>query len=446
MSVATHRADTASPFDGRPISGLQRRVFLFCGLVTMFDGFDVQSISFAAPAISATLDIPKEAFGLLFSTGIVGMLLGLILQGPIADRWGRRPMIILSVAAFGVATLLTAGASSILELAATRLLAGLGLGAALPNAIALTSEYAPARARTRLIVAMNAGLPIGGFLGGLLSAHLIDAFGWRSIFIVGGFGPLLLVPLLWFRLPESLILLAARGQLGKTNALLADAGIDEAIFEPMGPRAARFPIVSLLREGRTRDTLLLWAMFILNMFLFYFLIAWFPTLLSSAGLPVERAILVAAGLNLGSVIGGLLLGWLADRGGTRVALASAFGLASSAFLVLAFAGFSTFLPHMILAGLLGLSIGGAQLVLNAVAVGIYPPEMRATGIGVAGAMGRGGAIAGPIIGGVLLGNRMTIDMLYGLMAVPALLTLVVALSLSHRTVRANPTEEKPGEG
>jgi AAHS family 4-hydroxybenzoate transporter-like MFS transporter len=441
MSVAISggRSTVEEALDGRPLCGLQIGVIVLCGLVAVFDGFDIQAISFAAPAIGREWGLPKEAFGFIFSTGIIGMIAGLLLQGMIADKVGRRPMVLGTVALFGAATLATAFASSITDLVAMRLIAGIGMGAALPNVIALTGEYSPFRLRARLIVLMNAGLPLGGFLGGVVSAPLIENFGWRSIFVAGGAAPLLVLPILFWLLPESLPFLALekrRGARVELNRLLQRLKINPSDVAPQS--AARMvkpgsaPMLELFRKGRARNSILICLMFFANMLLFYFLIGWLPTLLTQSGLLIAQAVLVSAGLNLGSVVGGFALGWSTDRNGPRPTLLGTFIVATVLFLLLGANAGWAFGAVALLGGLLGLCIGGAQLVLNAVSAQLYPLELRASGVGTASMAGRVGAVIGPITGGLLMAMGLSAQSLYLLLVIPAAIAAGCAMALRIR--------------
>ena len=348
-------------------------------------------------------------------------------------------MLLATVAIFGCASLATAFTSTASELVFTRLVAGLGMGAALPNAISLTGEFSPARLRTRLIVIMNAGLPVGGFVGGLLSGPMIEHLGWRSIFIVGGVGPLLLLVLIFVGLPESLPFLAqrtgsdARARLSKLLERLRIMPDEVDLDSQAKERESGFSLALLFREGRARNTGLLWVIFLANMLLFYFLVGWLPTLLTQSGLPLTQAVLVLAGLNLGTVVGGFVLGWFADKIGTQRTL---FGTYVCSMVLFAFLGGGSGLAFAVIAllgGLLGLCIGGAQLVLNAAAAELYPTEMRSSGVGAAGMAGRIGAVIGPILGGILMANGVAINMLYLLLVVPAAIAGVSVLAMrQHR--------------
>lgn len=410
---------------------VQYRVAILCGLVAIIDGFDVQSIAFAAPSITQEWGVSAESFGVVFSAGLFGMLIGVVLQGPIADRIGRKPVILGSVFVFGLLTLATGFAQNIAQLLALRIAAGIGMGAAVPNFIALTGEYAPERIKSRMIVAMNAGFPIGGFLGGLTSAALVGEFGWRSIFYVGGIVPLLLLILLYFKLPESILFAADRsmrrnepivgGHVAKMLNMFARSGekIDANTISWESEKVSAQGFGRIFDDGRAAGTVFLWAACFCSLILFYFLVSWLPSLLVQAGLPQERAIVAAAILNFGSVIGGFVLGWLSDKMGPPRILFFNYILAGLACIAFGLSIDSDLIVVASLAALLGFCCGGGQLMLNAMGAMFYPTAIRSTGLGAAGMAGRAGSLTGPVVGGALLGAGMTISTLFAWLALPA---------------------------
>jgi len=384
----------------------QWQVVVLCLLVVLFDGFDVQAIAFTAPVLSNEWGLGPNQLGPVFAIGLVGMSIGALLLGPLGDTLGRKSAILLSVATFALFSLLTATASSLEGVLIYRLLTGIGLGGALPNATALIAEYAPVRLRNLMISIIFLGIPFGGMAGGLVAATVIPLWGWQGVFVIGGLGPLLLLPVLFLLLPESIHYLVACGPRGEARLQklqlqmgpeLADVLLQKQSAEP----ASGSPVRRLFSDGLVGDTLLLWGVFFLNLMAIYFLISWIPSLLVGAGYAVSQGAYTAVALNLGGAIGPLCLAWLIGRFGSRTMLVAYFLLGAIAIalvgqvadsfelLIVAvlFAGFFTF---------------GAQIGLNALAAGLYPTVARSTGVGWALGVGRIGSILGPVLGGVLL--------------------------------------------
>src|SRR6201746_2221205 len=230
--------DVAGFIDQQPVGGFQIRLLLTCAAVLFLDGFDTQAIGYVAPALAKEWGLTKAALGPVFSAGLFGLMIGPPVFGPRADRIGRKKIIIFSTLAFGIGTLVTAFVQDVNTLLAIRFLTGLGLGGAMPNAIAMTSELHPPRARATMVMIMFCGFSVGAALGGLLAAALIPQFGWRSVFVVGGVAPLLLVPILALRLPESVRFLALSGRAHERVAELLARINPKAAFA----RGTLFPV------------------------------------------------------------------------------------------------------------------------------------------------------------------------------------------------------------
>ena len=392
--------------DQRPLSTLQWIVLALCTAVVVLDGFDVQAAAFTGPAIAAAWGIERNSLGPVFAAGLAGMAVGALLIGPVGDRYGRRPAILISVFAFGTFTLLTAWAKDYNQLLILRLLTGFGLGGALPNATALMAEYAPQRRRNLCVAVMFLGIPLGGLLGGLLAAQILPLWGWQSVFIVGGVAPLCLLPLLWHSLPESLAYLVRLGAAGAPTArgLLQriDPRADPALLAaPPEAEAQGSPVGELFRPGYAADTLKLWAAFFTNLIAVYFLISWVPTLLVEAGFEPGQAALGSVALNLGGAVGPLLLAAVSARYGTRWAIPASLLLAAVSVAMTGQVAHSRGLLFTLIF-LCGFFTFGAQISLNSLAAYIYPTHARSTGVGWALGIGRIGSILGPVVGGMLL--------------------------------------------
>jgi len=399
----------ADILDSAPFGPLQRRVVLLCGIVALLDGFDMQVIAYVAPRMADSWGLAPASFAQAFAAGPLGLAAGAFLVSPIADRIGRKPVIIGSTLLFGLFALLTAGAQTLGQLVALRFLTGIGLGAAMPNIIALTGEYAPRRLRGTLITLMFGGLPLGSAIGGFISHWLMAAHDWQAVFLLGGVLPLLLVLLLLWLLPESPGLVAS---LGRPTSRIASilrqidptADVDLFIKAKRHERVQtprRLTVTRLFGDGRAPVTLLLWLIYFANLLAMYFLVNWLPTLLREAGLPLSMAILSTATLNFGGAAGGVALGWLIDRYSPLKMLGWSYAIAILAIAGLAFAGFH--LVVVIAAAIIaGFTMVGAQTGCHVITTLAYPAPIRATGLGWALGVGRLGAIVGPLIGGTLL--------------------------------------------
>lgn len=390
----------------RGFSPLQLRVVLLCALVALLDGIDTQSIGVAAPSLAAKLGLPLPAIGPVLSAALFGAMFGAMAFGPLADMLGRKRLLCLATAGFGVFTLLTAWADSYWTLIACRFLAGMGLGGAVPCFVALTSEYVPAHRRAMVVGVQYAVFPLGGMVGGFLSAFLLRHYDWEMIFIVGGTLPLIVALILLVALPESVRFLLTR--CGSTKAV-------EAIMQRIAPEAARIGAVYTSREprlpgasvkhlfaaGRARTTMGLWVPFFMGFGMFAIAVLWAPALLRRDGLsPADTAFAVAFN-GLGAFLGSMAVGRLMERSSPAVALIPCFLLGALATASLGMVGTSaTFAAVNMLVH--GLALGAGTTGMIAFAALIYPTAIRSTGVGWAMAAGRMGQAVAPLIAAGLL--------------------------------------------
>ena len=427
--------DVPALIDRMPIGAFQIRVLLICAAVLFVDGFDTQAIGYVAPALAQEWKLARGALGPVFSAGLFGLMIGAIAFGTLADRVGRKRIIVFATAAFGLGTLATVLAQDATALIALRFLTGLGLGGAMPNAVALTAELAPHRRRATMVMAMFAGFSIGAALGGLLAAALIPAFGWRAVFLVGGVVPLLLTPLLAVSLPESIRYLALLGGRDRDVAALlrqVDPTLrtsDDTRFVVPEPRLPGLPVAHLFAERRTGTTLLLWVVFFMSLLDLYLLSNWLPTVLNDLGVSVSAAAAIGAMLQVGGVIGTFTLGRLIDRFSFRALALTYLGAALSVAAI----GVSGHAIALVTVAIFaaGFCIVGGQIAANALTATYYPTAIRATGMGWALGIGRIGSIVGPLIGGAMLASHVEAETLFVVAAIPALVAAATALLLAR---------------
>jgi len=427
--------DVAGFIDAQPVGGFQIRLLLTCAAVLFLDGFDTTAIGYVAPSLAKEWGLTKGALGPVFSAGLFGLMIGALLFGPLADRIGRKKIIIFSTLAFGIGALVTAFAKDVNTLLAIRFLTGLGLGGAMPNTIALTSEFSPQRRRATMVMAMFCGFSLGAALGGFLAAGLIPHFGWRSVFIVGGVAPLLLVPMLALKLPESVRFLALTGRADARVAQLLGRINPKAVVAPATrfvvhePELVGMPVLHLFRAGRTLVTLLLWVVFFMSLLDLYFLSNWLPTVLNDLGASVSEAAAIGSMLQVGGVVATFALGYIIDRFSFR-ALALLYFIAVFAVGAIGQLGHSVALVSMAIF-VAGFCIVGGQIAANALAAGFYPTSVRASGVGWALGIGRVGSIVGPLVGGALLTMKWSTGAVFVAAAVAALCAALAAFSLSR---------------
>ncbi|WPP02928.1 MFS transporter [Methylocella tundrae] len=424
--------------DQSPVGIFQLRVFVLCALVAALDGFDTQAIGYVAPLVASAIEIPISSFSLIFSAGLLGASVGAFAFGPLADRFGRKRLLVAACILFASFTLATIGVRSFQGLLALRFLAGLGLGGATPSFLALSAEFSPKRLRSLTITALFAAFPFGGFVGGFASSYLISHYGWQTVFVAGGVTPLLIAGLLAIWLPESLHFMASRGtDKAAVVAVLnriSPTPIPESasIAFPENPPETAPPVRGLFTEGRAPRTLLLGVPFFMGFMILVTVTAWTPSLLKSAGIPLSMGALIIAANNLGSVVGTTLSGYLLDRFGAFKVLAPAF--VAGAIALAAFGSSTASEPLLgLTAALAGFFVGGASSGLLALAASLYPVNMRSTGIGWGMGMGRLGQIVGPLLLGGLVSRQATIATIFFAAAVPCLIAALFIVTLRRYT-------------
>lgn len=388
-----------------PMGALQILIVILLVLLNALDGFDVLAITFAAPGISEDWEISLSALGVVIAASVIGMAVGSVFLAPMADRIGRRPTILICLCIMAVGMLLTATADSIAMLSAWRIFTGVGIGGMIPAITAASAEFSNNKRRDLAVSAMTIGYPLGGLIGGFMSAGLVDYGGWRAIFVAGGLATAAFIPIVWLALPESLEFLAARGgsnALSKINVILNRLGhpsVEEARAGVMqkqsaDPRALFGPDLRML-------TFLLVSAYFLHIMAFYFFTGWLPKIMTDAGYATSVAIATSAITSTGGVLGGIFIGLTSPYIGLkRLAVTS---MAGTSVMMAVFAMSTGNLNTLqIAAFVLGIFMMGGIVGLYAFLARAFPARLRVTGCGLAIAMGRAGGIVGPILGGVLL--------------------------------------------
>jgi MFS transporter, AAHS family, 4-hydroxybenzoate transporter len=410
-----------------PRSALQIRIFLLCALIVLLDGYDLQAMGLAVPALGKQWHLPPSAFTLAQSASLVGLGLGSAFIAPLGDRLGRRPLLLAGLLIILLTSLGAATATSTGQLAVWRLLIGLGLGVGQSNASALTAEYAPLARRATIMTLMGVCVALGGVLAGLTAPQVIAAAGARGLFLVGAALPLV-------------ALLATTVGLRESPAILTTQ-------EPMSGGT----LLALLRPTYRERTLRLWLVYGLSAMLLYFLFSWLPVFLINAGWSPSQASHGIALLQFGGIAGSLVQAWLVDRRRTITALVGGYGITAITALLFAIPGSAPAWPVLLV--FMGSGVAGVVMSIIALGAIFYPPEIRATGFGWAGAVTRVGAVLGPLAGGWIIAAGVSSRATLGLVAVPALLCIAATLAMrgsvadaqsaSLRYSTANPRELPP---
>jgi AAHS family 4-hydroxybenzoate transporter-like MFS transporter len=428
---STAAVDIRQFIDERPVSRYQLLVAALCGLIVFVDGFDAQAMGYVAPALTAAMNIPRSVLGSVISSGLVGMMIGALVSGPLADRIGRKPVLVACALIFGAGSLLTATAQSVDSLMAFRAFTGLGMGGAMPNAIALTSEYMPRRRRAGAVTTMICGFSLGAAAGGFVAASIIPRFGWASVFVVGGIIPIVIGLVCAFALPESIRFLVVRGgdeSRARTylSRIAPGTGVTGPLWAGRDELAAQgFAVSELFTDGRARGTTLIWVIYFMNLLNLYFLNSWLPTIMSDAGVPVETAIRLTSLFQIGGIAGAVVLGLLLDRSFTFWILAACYTWAGIFVYAIGHAGASVPLLALTIT-CAGVGIIGGQNASHALSSEFYPTRIRSTGVGWALGIGRIGSIVGPVVGGVLLSQGTSMQDVFWAAVIPAAMATLAA--------------------
>ncbi|NHN37899.1 MFS transporter [Pseudomaricurvus alcaniphilus] len=422
--------------DNKLMSGLQILVVMICFTLNMLDGMDVVLMSYAAPVLADDWAIPAAALGAVFSAALVGMTFGCLAIAPYADVIGRRRMIMAALFVITTGMLISGICQTIWQLAAARVYTGLGVGAILASMAAMTAEFSSEKKRNLCVAFLQAGYPIGAVMTGFVSAWIMPDYGWRPMFIGAGIITGLMLPVVYFLLPESLEFLAKkqpRGAIKDLNRTLTRMGAPTLAALPEQPHDAHHKTsVKALFEGPRRfSTIMLWSGVFLGFFTLYFVISWIPKIAVDAGLPLDKGIYAGTAYNLGSFVGSIFLGWISARYGLQRMIFLFFTLAAVMLMVFGSVQMGVFFI-LLSAFIIGITLNGGFNGFWPTAARLYPTEIRATGVGWAVGAGRAGAVLGPLVGGYLLQSGVGLAVTFAVFAVPLVLAGIAALNIRSR--------------
>ncbi|MDK1684790.1 MFS transporter [Acinetobacter terrestris] len=413
------------------------KVVFWCLIIILFDGYDLAINGVTLPLLMQDWGLSAVQAGMLASTALAGMMFGAMMFGTLADKIGRKKVIMICVLLFSGFTFAGGFASNPTEFGVLRFLAGLGIGGVMPNLVALTSEYAPARLRATLVTTMFSGYAVGGVMAALLGAWFTPDFGWQIMFFIAGV-PLLLLPLIWKFLPESLTFLVkaqkhdnARQIMQRLDDQLSLNAQTQLVLSEIKIAEPAF-VSSLFKQGRTANTLLFWLAFFMCLLTLYALGSWLPKLMMAAGYSLGNSLMFLLAMNIGAVIGTVGGGILADKFHLKPVIIT---LCLSGAVALSLLGFKSPQPVIyFLVAVAGASAIGGQILLYSYVAQYYPLTVRSTGIGWASAVGRSGAIVGPILIGMLLGMELPHQLNFMAVGLPVVI-VAIAVSLIVRKDR-----------
>ncbi|MCC8961383.1 MFS transporter [Bradyrhizobium sp. Pear76] len=426
--------------DEARFNGFHAMLLFWCTLVALLDGYDIVIAGAALPSIMKQMGVAAASAGFMLSSAIVGMAIGAVLFGTVADRIGRRRAITICVTLFTVFTVLASFAHDPITFSLLRLLTGLGLGGAVPCMVALLTEYSPSRIRTRIVTLMFTGFAFGAAMAAEMSKGLIAAYGWQVMFQAAGLS-IVLVPFILMLLPESMQFLVKAGrteELEKTVAAFApdfQLQADDQYVLPTSDKVDGAPMQRLFREGRGFSTIMFWVATFMCLLIVYANASWLPKLMISAGHDQGTALHLLAILQVGIIVGTIFGGWLGDRLPLKKVLLAFFALATMSLGALGLD------PALWLLNLLIVVVGattvGTQFLLYAYAGQFYPAAVRSTGVGWAAGLGRIGGIVGPILVGALIATSIPLSFVFLILAtVAAIAFIAVALIDPGRSASA----------
>ena len=415
----------------------QIQTVFICTLINMLDGFDVLVMSFAAASVSSEWTLTPYQLGILLSAGLFGMAIGSISLGALADRLGRKRLVNICLVIITAGMFASAYSENQEQLLAFRFVTGIGIGGMLATLTTLVSEYSNESSRGLCIGFLQSGYPLGALLGGIVSVYLIDSFGWRSLFIFGGSLSLIMLPFVFWKLPESLDFLLLRGNQAdksKIQQILTKLQIETSKFLHTTEQSEKkADWISLFSSDSRANTLYLWTCYFLLMFSFYFVVSWTPKLLVDAGLTTGQGISAGVYLQAGGLVGAISLGLLGYKFKVPILTSVFFCCGVAAMLFYGLVELSL-VSLMLVAAVMGFFLIGAMIGLYTIAPSVYPANVRVSGVGLAIGIGRLGAIVAPLAGGIILNSGYSTDEIFVIFSIPLILAALAVYKIKLRPV------------
>ena len=425
--------DVNQVIDEAKFTPFHMNVLFWCMLVIIFDGYDLVIYGVVLPILMQQWQLDPVTAGALGSTALFGMMIGAMLLGTLSDRFGRKKMIVLCIVLFSGFTALNGFAQTPLQFGVMRFIAGLGIGGVMPNVVALMSEYSPRRIRSTLVAVMFSGYAIGGMLSAVLGIWIVPQFGWQVMFYLAVI-PLLLLPLIWTQLPDSVAFLVRQGKIAEARKVLAALTgkplPDDAELAVHQPQKTEQSLAALFSNNRALSTLMFFQAFFMCLLMVYGLGSWLPKLMTMAGYGFGSSLMFLLFLNIGGIIGAIGGGWLSDRFHPRPVLMLFFTLAAVSLALLGFKSHVAVLYFLVTVA--GATTIGSQILLYAYVAQFYPTAIRSTALGWSSGVGRIGAILGPVLGGALLAMQLSHQMNFLAFVVPGALAVIAIMLTAGR--------------
>ncbi len=451
MRLGDQSLNIERQIDAQPMSAYQMAVVFLAALILFIDGLDTQLVSYIGPKLILEWGISRTLLGAIFSSALWGLLLGYVFLAPLSRRFGHRPIVIVSLVIFGLATMSTYFVDDPAKMIALRVVAGIGLAGAMPSGVALAGEFSPLRRRSTCIALIYCGYSFGTMAAGLIAGAVIERYGWRMHMVVGGFIPLVVAAALYWALPESPEHLVSNGapraliaRLVRRIAPRIDIG-EETRFTVDNRRDAALAFAQLFSRGRALGTFMLWLALFMNLMVVFFVLQWMPSIFTMVGYTQAQATVAATWATSGGILAALILGPLMDRYGPYRVIVVLFFVGAAFLLLTGLSARSVAILATAMAFMATGSTSGIQKCINALMIFFYPTALRSTGLGWAFGVGRFGAMAGPVLAGFLFDRKWGVESVFNVYAIPMVIGAgaILVMYLNARRAAAAETAGAP---